>query len=122
MTKKLTVGETIEKVNRLQLKQGVMDVLAEYLAQFIPTDSYEPSKGLSTQVSAAVVPQDMIEEVRDEILATKASIEKKIKGLKGQSIVVTTRATKKAPTKKKVVEKSLVKRPPPKRRTNAKRK
>jgi hypothetical protein len=115
MTKKLTVGETIEAVSRLQLKQAVLDELVEFLGQFIPTDSFEPTKGIASPISSDVVPQDVIEEVKDELLATKAGVEKEIKGLKGQSIAG-TKAAKKAPVKKKVTKRPPAKRPPPKRR------
>jgi hypothetical protein len=110
MKKKLTVGEALEEVGRLQLKQAVRDELVEFLGQFIATDSFEPTKGIASPISGDVVPQDVIEEVRDEILKAKADDEKEIRGLKGQSIAGVTRTVKKAPTKK------ATKRPPPKRR------
>jgi hypothetical protein len=122
MTTKMTVGETLKKIEHLQLKQAVMDELARFLDQFIPTDSFEPTKGISSSISAEVVPHGVIEEVRDEILATKVGAEKQIAGLKGQHVTGTKTTSKKAPTKKKVAKRAPPKRPPPKRRkTSAKK-
>jgi len=114
MKKKLTVGEALEEVGRLQLKQAVTTELVEYLRQFISTDSFEPTKGIASTNSADVVPQDIIEEVRDELLASQKEAENQIRELKGQSIAGAPRTTKKAPVKK-----APRKVPPKKRRTTS---
>ena len=102
-----TVGDTIEKVNRLCLKQAVLDEAIRYLAQFIATDSCEPSQGINSPLGGDVIPQDVIEEVKDEFFVERVKLETKILELKGQAIAG---AAKKAPVKK------AIKRSPPKRR------
>lgn len=108
-----TVGDTIEKVGRLQLKQAVLDEAIQYLAQFVASDSYEPAKGISSPLSGDVIPQDVVEEVRDELSAERVKLEAEILELKGQAIVGVSR---KAPAKK--VTKKVTKRAPPKRRNS----
>lgn len=70
MTKKrtrTTVGEAISEIERLRLKKAVVNEVDKFLSQFVSSDSYEPDKGIASPVSAGVVPQDVIEEVRFEL-------------------------------------------------------
>lgn len=128
MTEIKTVGEILEEANRLHLKQAVRDELVEFLTQFIPTDAHEPTKGLSSSVSADVVPSEIVEEVRDELLSQKAEVEKQIKGLMGHSVSSAKAKSKrkapikKVPTKKVPTKKAPRKAPIKRRKTNAKEK
>lgn len=115
MSTRLTVGETLKKIEHLTLKQAALDEAAEHLAQFIATDSYEPTKGISSPLSADVVPQEIISEVKDELLVKRVEYETKIQELKGQSVSATAKAAKKAPVKK-----ATRKAPPKRRKTSAK--
>jgi hypothetical protein len=117
MSKKTTVGETIQKIEHLSLKQAVLDEVCEYLGHFIATDSFQPAKGISSPLSGEAVPQETIVEVRDELFAKKVEYETDIQELKGQSVSAAAKTEKKAPTKK------AVRRAPPKRRkANARQK
>lgn len=107
-----TVGDTIEKVNRLQLKQAVLDEAIQFLAQFIATDSFEPKNGIASPLSGDVIPQDVIEEVKDELFGERVKLETQILELKGQAV---SGSVKKAPIKKAPAKK-VAKRSPPKRR------
>lgn len=100
-----TVGDTIEKVQRLQLKQAVMNEAIQYLASFVPTDSYVPKNGIASPVGGDTVPHDVIEEVKDELFVEVTKIEAQILELKEQAV-----SGEKAPAKKVTL------RSPPKRR------
>jgi hypothetical protein len=116
MSTKRTVGETLKELEHLSLKQAVLDEVNEYLAQFIATDSYEPTKGISSPLSADVIPQEVIEEVKDELTVKRVEYETKIQELKGQPVSAAAKAVrKKAPAKK-----ATRKAPPKRRKTSAK--
>lgn len=117
MSKKLTVGETLKEIEHLSLKQAVLDEVNEYLGQFIATDSFEPTKGISSPLSADVIPQDVISEVKDELFIKRVEYETQIQELKGQSVSATSKVVKRAPAKK-----AARKVPPKRRKTSVKRK
>ena len=69
-----TIGEVIEAVYHLQLKGAVLSEAIEHLSKFIARDSYVPSRGLVAPVGSDVIPQEIIEEVRDELVKLQAGI------------------------------------------------
>lgn len=116
-TKKPTVGETLKEIEHLRLKQAVIDEMIEFLGQFIATDSFEPTKGISSPISADAVSQEVLSEVKDEIYVKRVEYETKIQELKGQPITAGQARSKKAPAKK-----APRKAPPKRRKTSGKRK
>lgn len=106
MSKVVTIGEILEKVEDLELRAAVYDELIAYLSKFISTDSYQPTAGIKAPVGLEdAVSEETIEEVRGDLQKTVDGIRAEILKLKGQK--PPTR-TKKAPRKA-----------PPKRRTKS---
>lgn len=124
MSTKRTVGEVLKDLERLQLKGAVLHEAIEHLAKFVVTDSYEPKQGISSPLSVDVVPQDVIEEVRDELFVMRMRFETESLALKDHFVAGTVRkqtpkkkTAKKTTTKKKAItKKKAAKRAPPKRR------
>lgn len=98
MTKKTktrkTVGEVILEIERLRLKQAVVSEADKFLSQFVSTDSYEPDKGISSPVTAGVVPQEVIEEVRFELEVMRNECALQISELSGHTIKIKTQRRK----------------------------
>jgi hypothetical protein len=63
-----TVGEVIKSVQQLELKHEVLLEVQRFLEQFISTDTHQPKTGIGSSTgSHEVVPESVIQEVKDEI-------------------------------------------------------
>ncbi len=81
-----TIGDVIESIRRLQLKLAVMDETLNYLTTFVATDSHEPKSGIASPIGGDVVPQDVIEEVRDDYVKQRSAVEAEIEKLRGKRL------------------------------------
>lgn len=88
-----TVDELIERVRELRYARAVYIHLAEYLAQFLPTDAGSPVRAISvTDGPLEPVPQEMVEEIQEILMETADKYQHQMRGLlalpvheKGQS-------------------------------------
>jgi hypothetical protein len=85
--KVLTVGEVLEAIHDRQLRQSVYVHLAEYLRQFVSTDSHTPAKGIKTLgVAEDAVPEEVVDTVIMELEKVSKTIKGEIDRLKGQRL------------------------------------
>lgn len=119
MTTKKTIADLLEDLNRLRLKQAVLGEAIEYLSKFISTDSYTPLNGIASPVDQGIIPEGVVEEVRDVLQVMKAEMEDQISELTGRPV-----SGKKATLKKKTStrKKKVSRRAPPKRRKSSAKK
>lgn len=119
-----TVGDIIDEIKKMRLRQAVVAELVTFLSQFVATDTFEPTKGIASPYMDGVVPQDVIDAVRCELLAEQEKLEDCI--LKVQSKPVDTPTRKKTSSKKipakKISARKITKRPPKRRRYDDKAK
>lgn len=108
--KNITVGEIIEQLELLERKRAVYDDVVMFLSQFISTDTHQPQKGIKSPIgSEEVIPEDIVELVRDEQQSRLEKLTTEI-----------NRLLKKPTQATKALAKS--RRAPAKRRTNVKKK
>jgi len=121
MTKKLTVGEILDEVNKLELKRAVFFEVDRFLSKFIRTDSHIPDVGMLSPITTGVIAEDVIEEVKDELLVRQLEYTMQIEKLKGQTTTTTkkTATRKRATVRKTTTKKKAGRRAPPKRRKSS---
>jgi|GEM_PF-2747775 len=117
MTTKKTIADLLEELDRIKLKQRVLSEAIEYLSKFISTDSYSPQSGIASPVDQGIVPEDVIEEVRDDLEVLRIRLQADAAELTHHPV-----PGKKATTKKKKAttkKKKASRRAPPKRRNSS---
>ena len=94
-----TVGEVIKSVQQLELKFEVLREDQRFLEQFISTDTHQPKTGIASSTgSHEVVPEEVIQEVKDEIEVMGIEIKHQAVTLEARPL---SKGKGKVPTKKK---------------------
>ena len=82
-----TVGEVLDAIHDRQLRLSVYAHLAEYLRQFVSTDSYSPTKGIkAVDTAEEVVPEEVVDAVIVELEKVGKGINGEIDKLRGQKL------------------------------------
>lgn len=105
MTDAATVGQLLEQIDEIGLQISVYQELSEHLAQFIKTDTHDPTMGIKDRYGGQdVVPEGIVLDVRAELDDKISVLKKEIDALKGRPVS----GAKKAPAPRR---KTSVKEP-----------
>ena len=114
-----TVGDILDEIGALRVKQAIYADVVKYLTQFISTDTHHPLRGIKSPIGGEdIVPEDIIDLVRIEYQDQIDDVAKEICKLKSR-LTQTARALSKKVPQRKVSKKKAPKR---RRKNNAKKK
>lgn len=81
-----TVGELLELIRDLEIRQAIYEQVVEHLGTFLSTDSYQPDKGVKSPGGGVIV-ESKISNIQEEIEQVIIDIDEQIKSLKKHGII-----------------------------------